>query len=195
MKNILKSIAVATLMFISLTSMAYEPSTNLVKGNDAKSLVFKMVSASKASTVSMSNKEGNTIFYDDVMSTDYSKLFNLKNLNSGTYYLKVNDAAKSVVYTVEIEDNAVTIMDKEEKFIPSVFGKEGNKVRLSLENSDLNKVDIKIINEDNAKVFGETLFSQASIAKTFNFEKAIKGNYIISVKDGKKVYYQNVSVD
>jgi len=195
MKNILKSTAVAALMFISLTSMAFEPTTSLVKGNDAKSLVFKMVSASKASIVSMSDKEGNTLFYDDVMSTDYSKLFNLKNLYPGTFYLKVNDPAKSVVYTVEIENNKVTIIDKEENFTPSVFGKEGNKVRLNLENSDLNKVDIKILNEDNAKVFGETMFSQASIAKTFNFEKTIKGNYIISVKDGKKVYYQNVSVD
>ncbi|WP_040418098.1 hypothetical protein [Cyclobacterium qasimii] len=83
MKNILKSTAVAALMFISLTSMAYEPSTSLIKGSDAKSLVFEMVSPSEASSVSMSDDKGHTLFYDYVMSTDYSKLFNLKTLKLG----------------------------------------------------------------------------------------------------------------
>ena len=50
MKNILKSPAVAALMFISLTSMAFEPSTSLTKGNyiisvkDGKKVYYQKVS-------------------------------------------------------------------------------------------------------------------------------------------------------
>ena len=100
-----------------------------------------------------------------------------------------------MVYTIDIEDTAVKIINKEVTKKSNVFDTEGKKVRLNLSNKDLNNVDIKIINQDKAKVFGETLTSQANIDKTFNFEKAIRGNYIISVKDGNKVYYQNIRVD
>ena len=148
----LKSTAVAALMFISFTSMAYEPSINLVNGIAAKSLVFEMVSTSKETVVSLNDSKANILFYDDVTDKNYAKKSN-------------------------------------------VFDTEGKKVRLNLSNKDLNNVDIKIINQDKAKVFGETLTSQANIDKTFNFEKAIRGNYIISVKDGNKVYYQNIRVD
>ncbi|WP_339923926.1 hypothetical protein [uncultured Cyclobacterium sp.] len=195
MKNILKSTAIAALMFISLTSMAYEPSTSLIKGSEAKSLVFKMAATAKGTVVSLSDAKANTLFYDDVTDKNYAKSFNLNNLEAGTYFLKVKDDAQSVVYTFEIEDATVKIIRKEVSKKTNVFDTDGKKVHLNLTNSDLSAVDIKIINEENAKVFAETLTSQPSIAKTFNFEKAIKGDYIISVKDGKKVYYQNVSVD
>lgn len=195
MKNLLKSTAVAALMFISFTSMAYEPSINLVNGIAAKSLVFEMVSTSKETVVSLNDSKANILFYDDVTDKNYAKSFNFKNLEAGTYFLKVNDETQSVVYTIDIEDTAVKIINKEVTKKSNVFDTEGKKVRLNLSNKDLNNVDIKIINQDKAKVFGETLTSQANIDKTFNFEKAIKGNYIISVKDGNKVYYQNIRVD
>jgi len=195
MKNILKSTAVAALMFISLTTMAYQPGVRLLNGMEAKSLVFEMVSASGESVVAMKDENHNIIFYDNVRGTDYAKKFNLKNLETGTYYLEVENASQFVTYTLSVENMEVKIINKEERFTPVVFGKEGNKVYLNLENSDLSKVEIKIMDENNAKVFGESLASQRTIDKTFNFENAVKGLYTISVKDGKKVYYQNVSVD
>jgi hypothetical protein len=195
MKNILKSTAVAALMFTSFASMAYQPGVRLVNGMEAKSLVFEMVSASETSIVSMRDQDQNIIFYDNVTGSDYAKKFNLKNLKTGTYYLEVENTSQFITYTLSVENKEVKIINQEEKFTPVVFGKEGNKVRLNLENSDLSKVEIKIMNENNAKVFGESLASQKNIDKTFNFEKAVKGVYMITVKDGKKVYYQNVSVD
>jgi len=195
MKNTLKSTAVAALMFTSFASMAYQPGVRLVNGMEAKSLVFEMVSASETSIVSMRDQDHNIIFYDNVTNSDYAKKFNLEKLETGTYYLEVENTSQFITYTLSLENKEVKIINQEEKFTPVVFGKEGNKVRLNLENSDLSKVEIKIMNENNAKVFGESLASQKSINKTFNFEKAAKGVYTISVKDGKKVYYQNVSVD
>ena len=129
------------------------------------------------------------------MDTDYSKLFNLKNLHSGTYHLNVNNEASTIVYSVAIKDKMVTSINKIESSTPSVFEEEGQKVHLNLENKDLSKVNIKIQNEADAQFFGETLISQANIVKTFNFEKANKGNYTITVKDGKKVYQKNIQVD
>jgi hypothetical protein len=143
----------------------------------------------------MRDLDQNIIFYDNVTDTDYAKKFNLKNLESGTYFLEVENTSQFVTYTLALESKEVKIINKEERFTPVVFGKEGNKVHLNLENSDLSKVEIKIMNENNAKFFGESLASQKNIDKTFNFEKAVKGVYTISVKDGKKVYLQNVSVD
>jgi hypothetical protein len=195
MKNVVKNTAVVTLLFISLSTMAYQPGVRLVNGIEAKSLVFELVSASDESIVAMKDENHNIIFYDNVTDTDYAKKFNLKNLVTGTYFLEVESASQFVTYTLAVENKEVKIIDKEEKYTPVVFDKEGNKVRLNLENSDLSKVEITIMNENNAKVFGESLASQKSIDKTFNFEKAVKGLYTISVKDGKKVYYQNVSVD
>lgn len=195
MKNILKSSAVAVLMLVSLTSMAEEPTTSLTRGSEATSLVFKMNAPSQASSVSISDENGHTLFYEYVMDADYSKLFNLKNLHSGTYHLNVNDEASTIVYAVAIKDKMVTSINKIESITPSVFEKEGQKVHLNLENKDLSKVNIKILNEADAQFYGETLISQNNIVKTFNFEKANKGNYTITVKNGKKVYQKNINVN
>lgn len=195
MKNILKNSAVAALMFISLSAMAYQPGVKLVNGMEAKSLVFEMVSTSGESIVSMKDESKNIIFYDNVTGNVYSKKFNLEKLETGTYYLEVENASQSVTYTLAVEKKEVKIIDQEEEFTPVVFGKEGNKVYLNLDNSDLSKVEIKIINENNAKLFEESVASQKSINKTFNFEKAVKGLYTISVKDGSKNYSQNIDIN
>lgn len=188
MKNILKSSAVAVLMFISLTSMANVPGVNLVNGSTSKSLVLAMVSSTNAQDVSLKDANGNTLFYDDVTDHSYTKSFNLKNLDEGTYFINVNNKEQSVVYTLVLEADGINILNKEMVKKPSVFDTNGNKVHVNLNNNDLTKVAIEVINQDHAKLYKEVLTGKKSIDMTFNFERAVQGDYTISVKDGNEVY-------
>lgn len=195
MKNILKSSAVAVLMFISLTSMANVPGVNLVNGSTSKSLVLAMVSSTNAQDVSLKDANGNTLFYDDVTDHSYTKSFNLKNLDEGTYFINVNNKEQSVVYTLVLEADGINILNKEMVKKPSVFDTNGNKVNLNLNNNDLTKVAIEVINQDHAKLYKEVLTGKKTIDMTFNFESAVQGEYTISVKDGNEVYTQEINVN
>ncbi|GAB3017574.1 hypothetical protein GCM10027284_40810 [Cyclobacterium sediminis] len=195
MKNILKSFAVAALMFISLSSMAYVPSVNLINGSTSKSLVLAMVSSTNAQDVSLIDANGNTLFYDDVTDHSYTKSFNLKNLDEGTYFINVNNKEQSVVYTLVLEADGINILNKEMVEKPSVFDTYGHKVNLNLNNSDRTKVAIEVTNQDHAKLYKEVFTGKKTIDMTFNFERAVQGDYTISVKDGNEVYTQEINVN
>lgn len=195
MKNILKSFAVAALMFISLSSMAYVPSVNLINGSTSKSLVLAMVSSTNAQDVSLIDANGHILFYDDVTDHRYTKSFNLKNLEEGTYFINVNNKEQSVIYTLALETDGVNILNKEMVEKPLVFETNGHKVNLNLNNSDRTKVAIEVTNQDHAKLYKEVFTDKKTIDMTFNFESAVKGDYTINVKDGKEVYTQEISVN
>lgn len=194
MKNTMKITAIAALFLISLTSMAPVPSNHLVISKEGKSFFFSMKSQLNGSTIKITDNSANTIFYTDVYDGSYAKKFNLEQLAEGTYYFTVDNPQASVVYTLDLNDNKVEIIKKEEKASPSNFRIEGDKVFFALSNDDLKMVKIKITNSKNAEVFYESERVEGSIDKVFNFETAEKDSYTISIEDGKNTYYQHIEI-
>ncbi len=194
MKNLMKSAAIAFLFIVSLTSMATVPTNDLVILDEGKSLFLSLESQLDGSTVKITDKTGNTLFFADMYDGKFSKKFNLEQLESGTYYFILDNPQASVVYTLNVKGENVEIIDKAEKASPSVFRKEGDKVLFTLADNDLKRVEIKITNSKDAVVFKESKRVDGSINKVFNFEMAAEDRYIIAIADGKNTYYHHVEV-
>lgn len=192
MKNIMKSTAIAVLFSVSLMSMTPVPTTQLAISDEGKNLLFQLNSQISGTTISISDNAENTLFFADVYDGNYSKKFNLEQLADGTYYFTVANTESSLVYTLNIKDGNVEIIEKEEKSSPSAFRIEGDKVFFTLTSKDLKKVDIKITNGSNAEVFSKSERVDGSIDRVFNFENAVKDNYTITIEGGKKTYFQYV---
>ena len=65
---------------------------------------------------------------------------------------------------------------------------------INLFNGDQQKVDIEILNSSSDIVFQESTKGELLVGKVINFDKAIKGNYTIIIKNGKETYYQNITI-
>jgi hypothetical protein len=194
MKNLIKISAIAAFFLVSLTSMAPVPTNGLVIGEDGKSLYFHLGSYSEASTVKITDKTANTLFYANVSGKNYVKKFNLEQLETGTYYFVVDNPQSSVAYTLSIKDNKVAIIHKEEKTTSPVFRVVGEKVLFSLSNKDLKNLEIKITNSKNLVVFKEDVSVEGSLDKVFNFEKASKDQYTITIKDGNTTHKKRIEI-
>src|SRR5690606_11294912 len=117
MKNYFKITAVGAAMFFTMTSMANEidPKINLASGSDPKSVVLEMDSRSDKSVIELKDAKENIIYYEQILKGDYFRKFNLKDLQVGTYYFTVENASESVIYTLNVMNNKVAIVNKTEK--------------------------------------------------------------------------------
>ncbi|WP_162418388.1 hypothetical protein [Cyclobacterium roseum] len=194
MKNLMKSTAIAVLFLLSLTSMTPVPKPNLVISDEGKNLFIQLNSQLRGTTIAITDNSENTLFFADVYDGTYAKKFNLEQLGDGTYYFTVDNPEASLVYTLNLKDGNVNILQKEQNAAPSAFRTDGNKVFFTLEKKDLKKVNIKIINSSNAEVFSKSETVDGSIDKVFNFEKAVKDSYTITIEDGQTTYFQQVEV-
>ncbi|SHM42378.1 hypothetical protein SAMN04488057_101408 [Cyclobacterium lianum] len=194
MKNIMKISAIVALVLVSLTSMTPVPTSSLISSSDGKNLFFTLDSHARSSIIKITDQTANTLFYTTVYDDEYAKKFNLDQLAAGTYYFTVDNPQASVTYTFDVKGDKIAITQKEEKITPSVFKVMGDKVVLTLSDEELKKVDIKITNSNKQEIFSASEKVDGSFDKVFNFEKAVKDEYTITVKDGKKTYFQHFTV-
>ncbi len=180
--------------FDAYAGMGNNPKMSLRKGKDEKSLVVTLDSQNQNSKIKLIDEDAKPIYFETISVSDYAKRLNLKNLAVGTYYFSIENAETSVVYTLNLNSAEVSITDTAKNDNKPVFRKTGDKVFLNLFNGDQQKVHIEILDSRSNIVFKESTVGNLVIAKAFNFEKALKGSYIIKVQDGEEIYYQNITI-
>ena len=194
MKKYLKITAVVALMFAAMTSMANEPKINLVPGNVAKSLILELDPQSGKLDVKLTDKNENTLYSESILNSSYTKEFDLKKLDAGTYYFSVENPLRSVVFTLNVKNGEVQIT-KEDNMYKPIFRKVGDKVYLNLFNAGQEKVAIKVVDSGNREVFRKSIKGELIVSEVFNFEKAFKDSYTFTVKDAKDTYSQNIEIE
>ena len=196
MKNYFKITAVGAAMFYTMAGMANEndPKINLVSSNDPKSVVLEMDSRSDKSVIELKDSKENIIHYEQILKGEYFRKFNLKDLPQGTYYFTVESESESVIYTLNLKNNKVAIVNKTEKSTKPVLRKVDDKVYFNLLNPNLKDVNIKILNSNNESVFEESIKGELMPGKVFNFKSALKDSYTVIVTNGSDHYMQNIVV-
>lgn len=76
-----------------------------------------------------------------------------------------------------------------------VFKRVGDKVHLNMLNLDRNAVIIRLINSDGKVVFEEKISGESLVSKSFNFEDAFSGVYIIRILDDRKAFDESVTIE
>jgi hypothetical protein len=195
MKSILKFIAVIAILFSTSVSLAKEPTLLFTNSEDSRSMIFRLDTPSRETAIRFFDNLGNTIYSEKTGAVlTYGKKFDLKKLESGLYFLEVEDAFKEIVYTIKVSKSDVNIVKKDEKLKP-VFRMKGNKLFLNLLNLKEADVEIKVLDSSNRVLFQEVIKGEMVVEKAINFENAFDDSYTVVVKNGSKTYYENVLVD
>ena len=195
MKTIKKLTLSTAFLFITAFGMANKIDLRIVKDEDSKTLVFRYDNLSTDATLKFIDEQGNVIFAEALEDkTEYLKRFNLNSLETGTYFLEVEDAVKETEYTILVEDSGISIENKLEKNKP-VFRKKDGMVYLNLLNLSKKEVEVKVFDDSNRLVFNQVFENEELIEKAFNFKKAFKGQYSIMVKNSNDKYFEEIIVD
>ena len=195
MKTIIKITLSAAFLFISSFGMANEMDLRIFSDKENKTMVFRYDNLSTDAALRFIDVQGNVIFSESMEDkTAYMKKFNLSSLETGTYFLKVEDAVKETEYTISVEDAGISIENKVEKYKP-VFRKKDGMVYLNLLNLSKKEVEVMVIDNSDRVVFNQVFENTPLIEKAFNFKNAHEGRYSIMVKNLNDKYYEDIIVD
>jgi len=194
MKLNLKFTAMIALMFTTVVGMAREPKLSLITNGQSKSLIVELDEQHNKTFLKIIDEDQNIIFSEKVSETSYSKKFDLNELESGFYYLEVDDSLRTLIYPISVENQEVKILKRIENTKP-VFRKKGSRLFLNLLNLDGEDVQIKVFDSENRTLFSEVIENESIVTKAFNFETAHKDRYTVVVKDGENTYYEDIAVN
>ncbi|MGB7393362.1 MAG: hypothetical protein WA913_03110 [Pricia sp.] len=194
MKKVIRTAAMVALMFATATGMANDTKLNVDTAKNVKSLVFEMDDNSGVTKIKLVDADNHVIYSESIANASYAKKFDLKALNNGLYYFTSENSLKTVVYTVKVAGDDVTIIEKRENAKP-VFRKKSGMVYLNLLNLGLKDVEISVYDSSNRLVFSEKRENEMIIEKSFNFKKAYKDSYTVVVKDDNDTYYENIVIN
>lgn len=80
-------------------------------------------------------------------------------------------------------------------FTKPTFQKQGDYLKVRVNNPDLSPVKFEVTTLDGSPVYSEVIEDEAQIGKLFNFKRAYPNTYVVKVKDGGKVSEIQVVVD
>ncbi|MEO1012732.1 MAG: hypothetical protein AAFX53_15625 [Bacteroidota bacterium] len=193
MKTILKTTTAIALMLVMVTGMAKEPKLSVYSDDNAKALVFEWETQNEDTHIQIKDILGNIIFSEDVKETEvYIKKFDLKSLEYGDYFLKAENALRSITYNISIEEE-IRVIEKKENVKPT-FRQVANNVFLNYLNLEGEKVEIKVVDNANRLLFQETVKDELIIEKAFNFKNARRNSYTIVISDANGTYYKDIAV-
>ncbi len=195
MKTIFKLSVVVAFMFVTVAGMANEPKLSLVANEAVKSLVFKLDASSNQTMIRIIDTNDNVIYSENVKGEGaYIKKFDLKNLDSGIYFLEMENSLKIIEFTIDVKDTNLEIMGRKENAKP-VFRTKGDVVFLNLLNLEQKDVFIKVYDSSYRLLYSEVLSDKLLVEKAFNFERAKKDSYTVVVKDKTNTYYKDIVVN
>ncbi|MBT8293111.1 MAG: hypothetical protein HKP39_13170 [Eudoraea sp.] len=194
MKLNLKFTAMIALMLTTVVGMAREPKLSLITNGESKSLVVELDTQHDKTFLKIIDEDQNIIFSEKVSETSYTKKFDLNELESGSYYFEVDDALRTLVYPISVENKEVKILKRIENTKP-VFRLKGDRLFLNLLNLEGKDVQIKVFDSNNRTLYKEVIENETVITKAFNFESAYEDQYTVVVKEGKNIYYEDIVVN
>ncbi|MBT8305742.1 MAG: hypothetical protein KJN85_02275 [Maribacter sp.] len=194
MKTIMKFTAIVAFMLTTTVGMAKEPKLNLIVNNETRSLVFVLETQSEETKIKFLDNQNNILYSENVSDEVYSKRFDLKKLENGIYFFTMENALKSITYTLSVEDEVSSVIESNEVLKP-FFRKSAHMIYLNLLNLQKDEVEIKVYDGNLGLVFEQDLTSETIIEKAFNFKSAKADDYTVVVKNSNGTYYENIVVN
>ena len=196
MKTAIKTILLVTLMFGTLLGYANEDtkSTNTVAVKRVK-VVYKAVKKGHALTIK--NENGITIYKQVIKASgNYSKTFDLTNLNDGLYTTELEKDFEIIIQKIEVKDGFVTFLkEQNETIFKPVIRTEGDLILIS--KITFNKEPLKVtLYYNNNKILTEDVDGKDEkiLNKVYKLSKSIKGAYKVVIYSDDRMYVKDFTI-
>ena len=187
----MKTILVVTLMFGTLISYANnntEP-TNTVAVKRVK-VEYKAVKKGNALTIK--NEYGTTIYKQVLQSSgNYTKTFDLTNLEDGIYTTELEKDFEILVKKLEVKDGFVTFYKNENEVIfKPVIRTEGNLVMISKIAFNNKPLEVTLY-YNNSIILSEKVAGEELLNRIYRLSNEVKGTYKVIIHTDNRSYRKN----
>ena len=183
------TVAVVLVALLAVEALAGEkPEVKVIPHSTDRAVVFVNNADDVYTELSIEDLNGSVIYYKEGRIEDkvYSKLFDFKNLEEGSYKVvaKNNFGEKEILFSVS--NNTVNVV-KEESSVKPFVKIEGDVLKLSYLNESLSDTYLSLYNEDG-EVFTKKLGKDFNITTGFDIKKLAKGTYSANIINGSNTY-------
>lgn len=191
MKTIKKITLVIVVMLVSTLSYADKGATK-----DAIALsnvtVVKFDNVKKGHKLLVKDENGIILHSETVKNNgNLSKLFDLKQLKSGTYTVELDKDFEIIIKSFEIKNNNIVFLTntKAMAFKPSIRI-ENNKLLVSQMSLESDATDVEIYYGDNL-IYSEAVEGEKTINRIYKLSETETGDYHAIIRTGDRTYVKN----
>ncbi len=198
----LMNVSLIALLFLATQSFAAKPI--FLGGKTVLNLETKLASKSVEVSLKEINRQGISIkLYDknnalllteQVASKNYSKRFNLQNLESGTYELVFEDQLQITTQKLELEnDKAIVDTESTVTFYKPQFKFNNNRLDINCFVGGKDVV-VTINDEDGNAVYTDKHSNLVVLENRYNLERLSHGSYYVQAYIGGKTFDYKVKL-
>lgn len=198
MNTFLKSAFLVGSLFISASVMSKDKDFSLsFKTARAKTISFEVLNGQNTSLVLYNDSYGE-LFSENLQSeSNTTKTYDLKDLNSGTYYLVAESDQKIEKYKINISNNNTLEIEKVpfSEINKPEYSISENKVKLHLSGLK-NNATISVYDFSGNVYYNATKnATDGALDMTFDLNPKISDKYIISVEEMGNVFNKTVTLN
>jgi hypothetical protein len=141
-------------------------------------------------TIELEGADG-TLVTDNVKGKpNFSKKYNLVNLESGSYRVVVTKKATKTVQPFELTSKSLVLFESErkEKFLPSI-NQNGMKIDVNVLLGNYSNIKVNIYDNEGRKVYDDINYVVMLLHKRYDLSKLPSGGYVVEVIAGDETQY------
>ena len=191
MKHSLVVLALFTAMF----TYAGEVITFSSNDVNAKSLV-KVEQINEGTQFLIKDENGITLYQETIDNSGIvSKLLDFSSLPDADYYFELDSNEEIKVIPFSVNKSVAEFVPAEEYSIvkPKIVVAD-QLVHISNEDSENQKVDVKVYYENDDLAFNELLNDAKAINRTYDFSSSLKGSYTIVLTTEGRTFVDNIYI-
>ncbi|MBL7816189.1 MAG: hypothetical protein JNL70_14315 [Saprospiraceae bacterium] len=163
---------------------------------NTKAVIVSLTNVSNEEVTIVLENEDATLLTETVKGqANFSKKYNLTNLEAGNYNVVVTKKATKTVQPFSLTNKTVVLFESErkEKFLPSI-NQVGSKVDVNVLLGNYSNIKVNIYNNEGRKVYDDINYVVLSLHKRYDLSKLTSGAYVVEVIAGDETQYFTITL-
>lgn len=198
MKAFQKTIALALLLVAStLTAVAKDaiPTVTIEKSGYEKKISVIIEHLKVPASVQITSTRGSVLEIEASEGERFAKIFNVSNLEDGTYRVVVVMPSNEIVQPFSIKANKLELKPSErEVFFAPTLSWKNQALDVMMFNNRLVDVNVKLFDEYGNTVFEDSMQNVLKVERRYNLNELNRGKYTVQVETPRKAYFKNIVV-
>ena len=198
MKAFQKTIALALLLVAStLTAVAKDaiPTVTIEKSGYEKKISVIIEHLKVPASVQITSTRGSVLEIEASEGERFAKIFNVSNLEDGTYRVVVVMPSNEIVQPFSIKANKLELKPSErEVFFAPTLSWKNQALDVMMFNNRLVDVNVKLFDEYGNTVFEDSMQNVLKVERRYNLNELNRGKYTVQVETPHKAYFKNIVV-
>jgi hypothetical protein len=192
LKGLLSVIVLVSFVTVANATNEITPEINFEQvANEKVKLSFKNMN--EVSFLTISNDDGETIYYEVIKIADYVRVFDLHILKDGQYLITVEFENRIIKQNATIDNNFLTLGLLETVAKP-VFKIDANTITVKMNGITETTIDVEITDENSYVIYEKTEIAVDNFGKSYLLNNLVQGSYAINVTVNGIVYSEYITV-